>query len=473
MSPLAFVSPGMAIRRTVSSPRGSSSTDGDLFIAIAPFRNWSPRGLRRHDALDAGEVPPGCAVKKACSGRNCKDGVRLPRADFDQKAAVRRNELGRGRNDRPVGFQPVGAAVEGKPRIEIAHFEGETGDIRARDIGRIRDDQVERPRDAVRPIADANLGASGEAAGLEVGAGDPTCVFRPVDAEPLRSGELAEQRTKERARAGPEIEDAQRPAPPAGEQRDGRLDDRLRFGPRIEHVPRYGERKTPKLALADDFRQRLSSCAPEDILAKQRRCEAERRIGNGDDGRRREPAGRTERQTRFARRLFEFGAEDLDKLAKRFGASRRRAEALAFAQATCPWQCLNFLPDPHGQDSFRPTFPQVAGFFGSRSATATPDIAAVRPTAIGSLTAPNGYSFSPVAGSRCWNCIGGGGSGSWKRTSTRDIWAITASCHCAINCWKSSNASDLYSLSGSRWAMPRQPITCRRWSSVTRWLRHR
>jgi tripartite-type tricarboxylate transporter receptor subunit TctC len=35
-----------------------------------------------------------------------------------------------------------------------------------------------------------------------------------------------------------------------------------------------------------------------------------------------------------------------------------------------PWQCLYFLPEPQGQASLRPTLPQVAGSFGSRSAGA-------------------------------------------------------------------------------------------------------
>ena len=33
-----------------------------------------------------------------------------------------------------------------------------------------------------------------------------------------------------------------------------------------------------------------------------------------------------------------------------------------------PWQCLYFLPDPHGQTSLRPTLPQLVGSRGLRSA---------------------------------------------------------------------------------------------------------
>ena len=42
-------------------------------------------------------------------------------------------------------------------------------------------------------------------------------------------------------------------------------------------------------------------------------------------------------------------------------AERRRhhqeggAGALTLHSESAPWQCLNFLPDPHGQGSLRPT----------------------------------------------------------------------------------------------------------------------
>ena len=41
-------------------------------------------------------------------------------------------------------------------------------------------------------------------------------------------------------------------------------------------------------------------------------------------------------------------------------------------QASTPWQCLYFLPDPQGQGSLRPTRPQLSGLFGSRSGAGSP-----------------------------------------------------------------------------------------------------
>ena len=48
----------------------------------------------------------------------------------------------------------------------------------------------------------------------------------------------------------------------------------------------------------------------------------------------------------------------------RLGARRRRTERGVARQASTPWQCLYFLPDPQGQASLRPTLPQVLGSFG-------------------------------------------------------------------------------------------------------------
>src|SRR5690349_8858845 len=70
-------------------------------------------------------------------------------------------------------------------------------------------------------------------------------------------------------------------------------------------------------------------------------------------------------------------------------------------QPNLPWQCLNFLPEPQGQFSLRPTLPQVAGLFGSRSAgTVGGDEA----------SCANDISSSPVLGSNlCASICGSSG----------------------------------------------------------------
>src|SRR5882672_6742274 len=71
------------------------------------------------------------------------------------------------------------------------------------------------------------------------------------------------------------------------------------------------------------------------------------------------------------------------------------------AQPYLPWQCLNFLPEPQGQSSLRPTLPQLAGFLGSRSAALTSGTREALANAI---------SSSPVSGlSLCASIAGNGG----------------------------------------------------------------
>src|SRR6185437_5663468 len=78
------------------------------------------------------------------------------------------------------------------------------------------------------------------------------------------------------------------------------------------------------------------------------------------------------------------------------GADDLRASSIA-AYAYRPWQCLYFLPEPHGQSSLRPTLPQVAGFLGSRLAPAV---------AVGTSEAFAKVS-SPVLGSNLCASIAG------------------------------------------------------------------
>src|SRR5579885_455392 len=109
-------------------------------------------------------------------------------------------------------------------------------------------------------------------------------------------------------------------------------------------------------------------------------------------------------------------------------------------QAIWPWQCLYFLPEPHGQGSLRPTLPHDDGFLGSRFAEG------------GVASGICGTSSSPVTGSTWCACIGGAsGCGGWLMISTRINCDATVSRNLFKSVSKSWKASDLYSFSGSRW----------------------
>src|SRR5712671_2802508 len=105
-----------------------------------------------------------------------------------------------------------------------------------------------------------------------------------------------------------------------------------------------------------------------------------------------------------------------------------------------PWQCLYFLPEPHGQSSLRPILPQLEGFFGSR-------LAALALGAGASDTLANAIASSPVFGSNlCASITGSTGCCSSGGTiSTRINCAVTASRKCAIMVSNRLKASDLYS----------------------------
>src|SRR5215831_5392041 len=63
-----------------------------------------------------------------------------------------------------------------------------------------------------------------------------------------------------------------------------------------------------------------------------------------------------------------------------------------------PWQCLNFLPEPHGQASLRPTLPQVVGSLGFRATAGLMAAPALRARV--ATASDIASSSSPVAGLR-------------------------------------------------------------------------
>src|SRR5665213_3704907 len=60
------------------------------------------------------------------------------------------------------------------------------------------------------------------------------------------------------------------------------------------------------------------------------------------------------------------------------GLSLRRVMACVRGQASRPWHCLNFLPEPHGQGSLRPTLAPARTNGGAATAVppSSPGVAA-------------------------------------------------------------------------------------------------
>src|SRR5229473_7979894 len=69
------------------------------------------------------------------------------------------------------------------------------------------------------------------------------------------------------------------------------------------------------------------------------------------------------------------------------------------AHANRPWQCLYFLPEPHGQGSLRPTLPQDFGSPGLRCAERAAEKPPAAPAAPPAGASASAISSSPVVGS--------------------------------------------------------------------------
>ena len=228
------------------------------------------RAPARHDALDSGEIAMRREIDEPRRGRQRLHRIGLAGADFDKEPARRRKQPGDLRRQRAVGVEPVGAAVEREPRVVLPDLARQAGDVAAGNVGRIGDDQIEGPFEALGPVGDANLDPRDEAERLEIGVRLRRRAGAEIDADAARGGKFAQQRREQRARADAEIDDAQGFAAARGEGGERRFDDRFRFRARVERFRRQGEGQAPELASADDARQRLAGGAPRRVALRRR-----------------------------------------------------------------------------------------------------------------------------------------------------------------------------------------------------------
>src|SRR5690606_31073835 len=91
-----------------------------------------------------------------------RDIARLPRAELDHGGTRLRQNVRKRMGERAIGIEPVGAAIERELRIVRAYFLLERGNVAARDIGRVRDHEIETSLKALRPVARAEDGAAGK-----------------------------------------------------------------------------------------------------------------------------------------------------------------------------------------------------------------------------------------------------------------------------------------------------------------------
>lgn len=201
-------------------------------------------------------------------------------ADFDDGHSVRRREAAEIGGQCAIGGEPIRAAVEGGTGIVIADFGGERPDCAGGDVGRIRNDEIEAAGERRAPVAAENGAAAGKAASGEIFPRDPAGRFLLIHADPQGARKFTQQRAKQCAGAGAEIEDAQRVAATISQRLERGGNQRLRIGTRVEHVGGDAQREIPEFAPAKNARHRLALEPPFDKgLQPRRRLLAEPRIG--------------------------------------------------------------------------------------------------------------------------------------------------------------------------------------------------
>ena len=121
----------------------------------------------------------------------------------------------------------------------------------ARDVGRIRENDIKLPRHCTCPISGEETGATGKTEVDSVADCSPHRALGDIDANSARRRKLGKEREQEAARTGAEIEYLAGRASIGLPSQHG-LDHRLRLGPRVESVGRQTELQPPELASFED-----------------------------------------------------------------------------------------------------------------------------------------------------------------------------------------------------------------------------
>ena len=210
--------------------------------------------------------------------------VRLVGCDLAHEARSRGKPVGCAPQQRLDRLGSRRSRDQGAARLVRRDLLGQPGDLVLGDVGRVRNDEPQRPaqlrRERVEPFA--RIGdphAGGRAAG-DVGARDRERVGAHVGRPYLDLRQLRRDRECDRARAGADVGDchtrcrlderdpAPRPLQPRTRrllQRD--LDDVLRLRSRNEHAPIDEEVEAPEPPLAQHVLQRLARDPPSQHLA--------------------------------------------------------------------------------------------------------------------------------------------------------------------------------------------------------------
>ena len=206
------------------------------------------------------DVPDRSGARPDFKAQGRRESGAMPRPDRSRspgREPIGPEEPPRLAQDRTVGVEPSGPPSRASGGIVIAHVRGRGRRSRRRDIGRVRDDQVEAAVRGPRPNPRRRRRRGRRHRCARHWPARSRAPERPVDADPDGRRKLVQQRHQETAGAGAEIEDAQRARPVRDQAKCG-LDHGLGVRPRHQGLGGEREGEPPEFPLAEDARHRLA-----------------------------------------------------------------------------------------------------------------------------------------------------------------------------------------------------------------------
>ena len=170
-----------------------------------------------------------------------------PLVDLEHEHASGREDVARGACDR----LRLALVEQRLARLPVANLGLERVQLPGADVGRVRDDEVERaPRQPVVQIRSSELDV--EPGQCRVLTRQRQRVVGGVDRRPRsRARNLVGERKCDRARPGADVEHPRRPARLRPQELDAALDDDLRLGPWHERTVIAAERQAAESPLAE------------------------------------------------------------------------------------------------------------------------------------------------------------------------------------------------------------------------------
>ena len=169
------------------------------------------------------------------------------------------------RRDGAIGFEAVGAAVDGGAGFVIANFGRQILDLVRRHVGRIGDHDIELRRYMPSPVARDEQRARRNSNRFRVACRDTARLAVDIRPDPASARQRVQQGKQQASAACPEVENA------AGthgirDPLERRLHHRFAVRPRIEGRWTEPERQASELPFAHDPRHGLSPGAPRHCL---------------------------------------------------------------------------------------------------------------------------------------------------------------------------------------------------------------